>query len=353
MSPIHIRFKNFAPTLYRLGHPSVIPIIEGQKRPDTHVISDVLAKSWPDIADGQTWEEVEKVAARCADGDGIGAVMDGRYVMIDSDIKIPPNVSPRDKRRISLAAHKVREITQRRLGHSPARRSECEKTLFIYAQKDPNTVETIAGDTVEIFATAKSKQLVLYGRHPSGNEYRWDNDKGPANTGFSQLTKVGPDQVYAAWREISIILSDEGLNKPRTPQSLKPNAHGLNDPHVCSNGVSALLSQLLAEFADKSNVPIINISVDFLTAAVPGARSNTAAACISALVLRGYDDATIIMNLEPIYKALFAVTGERPVPLRNVLSGIRRRMSSINGSDILSLTDLDRALDTSSWSLFS
>ena len=216
MSPFLIRYTTHAATLHRLGHTSVIPIIEGQKRPDTAPIDKVLAKSWPDVADGQILEDVEKIATTCPTGDGIGCVMDGRYVAIDNDIKIPPEVSPRDKRRISLASRNIGSLIKRNLGQGPIRHSEGEKRLHIYAQAEPNSVQTITGETVEIFASAKSKQVVLYGRHPSGNEYRWENDKGPANTGFSELPKVTLEQVYSVWEKIFTILTDEGLNRPKT-----------------------------------------------------------------------------------------------------------------------------------------
>jgi hypothetical protein len=112
------------------------------------------------------------------------------------------------------------------------------------------------------------------------------------------------------------------------------------------------MRELLQRFGFEQHRRPDEIAVEFLANAVPGTRSNTLAATISALVITGFDDATIMVHLEPVYHAIMAATGERISPMGRMVASIRRRMSLNAGAAILPVTELGAALGLSSWSIF-
>ncbi|NDB69309.1 MAG: hypothetical protein EB015_15130 [Methylocystaceae bacterium] len=136
------------------------------------------------------------------------------------------------------------------------------------------------------------------------------------------------------------------------------NSHDLKDiksPSIVSRkhvGVRELLSELFSLSRQNQRLGPIEIAVPFLEAAPLGARSKSAVACTSFLILSGFDDEAIVDALAYAYRMHMEAKGQPYKPLSQIVADARRRMSEKNGMVIRPVSELDDALTTSSWSVF-
>jgi hypothetical protein len=349
MTGIPVRYKTHATTVCRLGYSPPIPLVPGQKFPEAKTISSVTGKSWSHAGVDASFEEVKKMTVSCSREAGIGLVMDGRSVFLDKDITPPTSASAREILRITNVSNAIDQLIFNSLGTTLTRHSAGSKRLYIYRLQQADTVETNTGPGFEIFSKRKSKQVAIYGRHPSGNEYRWENNKGPANIGYSQIPVADPDVIEKVRHEVVSILRNEGLLTVAAPDLLCTTRK--NMPYT-GNSVSMLMRELLQRFGREQHRRQDEIAAEFLSRAIPGTRSNALAAAVSALIVTGFDDATIIARLEPIYRTVMAATGERATPIARRVQGIRQRMSAIGGAEIRPIAELEAALCLPVWSIF-
>jgi hypothetical protein len=138
------------------------------------------------------------------------------------------------------------------------------------------------------------------------------------------------------------------MQNPKNPEDLRPPSI-VGRKHA---GVGEFLSELFSLSRQNPHLSQIEIAVPFLETALPGARSKSAVACTSFLILSGFDDETIVDCLASAHRMHMEAKGEPYKPLLQIVADARRQMSKKNGMVIRPVSELDDALITSSWSIF-
>ena len=137
----------------------------------------------------------------------IGFVMDGQTVAIDADIAAG-NFSPPNATKATALARGLGKLADEILGKTGFVRVGLEpKWMRFYAAAD--TVPTLAGGPIEVFCAASSKQVLLYGLHPAGTEYRWTGKASPLTRSWARLPPVRAAQA-AEFRRRAIEACDKG-----------------------------------------------------------------------------------------------------------------------------------------------
>ena len=187
-----------------------------------------------------------------------------------------------------------------------------------------------------------SKQVVLYGRHPSGREYAWVGDAEPLTHGWSEVPVVAA-KALSEFRSEAIALCGQVGAGPSP--SMRPGSLA-----ACGGSVSELMTDLFGLFSESSSRDRLAVAAEFLGSAVRGMRNNTLAATVSCLVLSGYSDRQIVMALGEDWAGI--MRGEDPGlrQLRATPPGIRRRMV-LRGAAVRPVEDLDAELD-GGWGVF-
>ena len=155
--PGAVRFGSHARELQLNGWRSIIPA--RGKIP--------LIENWPSFGAAPPDSHRLKIWRATYPASNIGLVLDDQTVAIDADISAE-NFSPPNTTQAKTLAHKVANLADTILGKTPFIRVGREpKWMRLYAAAD--TVPTMAGGPIEVFCTAGSKQVLLYGRHPDTN----------------------------------------------------------------------------------------------------------------------------------------------------------------------------------------
>jgi hypothetical protein len=214
----------------------------------------------------------------------ISMVMSGRVVAVDIDVLDEDLV----KELVALAIKWLGPVDFCRVGQPP-------KVMIFYRALD--AIPTFAGAVIEIFCTAGSKQVLLFGRHPeTGGEYEWTGLCSPLSHRFEQLSGVRASEVIAFREQALEIVAGSGYIRPR------PSASGSSfGPSYSVAGIGDMMSEILREIG-VANADPLTVAASYFERAPDGAKHYAMVAAVSALVLRGYSDRQIIEALIDSYR---------------------------------------------------
>jgi hypothetical protein len=260
MTAVARRFGDSAGQIYANGFRSIIPIKPGEKRP--------LCANWSVYGLESVARHQLNYWIRSGPQCGIGAVMTGNSVAVDIDIGADkfPDLEPQQA--LARAASLVDEITEValfRLGPADWRRiGMFPKALLLYRAQDQ--IETRTGDTIEIFSTPGSKQVVLYGRHPdAGREYEWVGRCNPFDSTPADLPAVTSASV-SQFLVAALRICDAEIPKP--PKPAPPETSNLVAP--TSSDIGPMMGELLTAMFNQEHVQPGELAAQYLSAAVPG-----------------------------------------------------------------------------------
>jgi len=268
-----VRFGTHAAIIRANGFPATIPSIG--KEP--------LIKRYPeyglhpaDQIEFDYWVRVYPAAS-------ISLVMSGREVILDMDILNEDLI----KEILELALKMLGPIDFRRVGRAP------KVSLFYRALDD---IPTRVGLVIEIFSTAGTKQVLLYGRHPeTGGEYEWTGLGSPLTHRFEQMPRVRARQV-AAFHDVALkLVADSGYVKPAKPAK-DGSAVG---PSANVGNIGDMMAEILRAMGN-GDPPAVASS--YFERTPDGAKHYAMVAAVSALVLRGYSDHQIVVALTDAYQ---------------------------------------------------
>ena len=264
---VPVRFGSHAAHVHKNGWLPIVPVYG----------KSGLERNWPMAGwEPPTREAVQRAALRHPTAN-IGLVMDGKTVVIDVD-----------QTDLTMSAA-VADLAEDVLGYTPFVRVGSPPKWCRFYRAD-GLVPTTAGGGIEIFSAVGSKQVVLYGRHPSGREYAWVGDAEPLTHGWSEVPVVAATAL-SDFRSEAIALSRAGWRWPIALQC------GQEVWRPDGGSVSELMTDLFGLFSDSSSRDRLAVAAEFLGSAVRGMRNNTLAATVSCLVLSGYSDRQIVMAL--------------------------------------------------------
>jgi hypothetical protein len=171
-----IRFGTHAEIIRRNGFPWIIPAIE--KKPAAGVLHYPQYGFNPvDRIEFASWLKLNPLC-------NISMVMSGRVVAADIDVLDEDLV----KELVALAIKWLGPVDFCRVGQAP-------KVMIFYRALD--AIPTFAGAVIEIFCTAGSKQVLLFGRHPeTGGEYEWTGLCSPLSHRLEQMPGVRAAAVH-------------------------------------------------------------------------------------------------------------------------------------------------------------
>jgi Bifunctional DNA primase/polymerase, N-terminal len=317
---VPLRFGSHAAHVHKNGWLPIVPVYG----------KSGLEQNWPMAGwEPPTREAVQRAALRHPTAN-IGLVMDGKTVVIDVD---QPDWS------MSAA---IADLAEDVLGYTPFVRVGSPPKWCRFYRAD-GLVPTTAGSGVEIFSAVGSKQVVLYGRHPSGREYAWVGDAEPLTHGWSEVPVVAA-RALSDFRSEAIALC-AGQVDARPSPSMRPASLA-----AYGGSVSELMIDLFSLFSDSESNDRLAVAGEFLGNAVRGMRNNTLAATVSCLVLSGYSDRQIVMGLREAWSHVIGIEDPGLRQLRTTPAGIRRRMG-LRGAAVRPVEDLDADLD-GGWGVF-
>lgn len=328
MSVARIRFGSHARALLANGWASIIPV-----RGKFPVVTNwaVFGTAHPSPEQIAAWIVAHP---EC----GIGYVMCARVVAIDIDVC---DTRFRDKgftvkdaaREAVTLASKIKTLAAEELGPIGfARQGLPPKVMLFYRAVD--AVPTIAGGPVEVFCTAGSKQVVLYGFHPEAvDEYRWVGSRQPLTHSVDTLHPVTAQQVID-FRVRALELCESSGLKPQQ-RALSVNGAGVSCSGVVGDYQREVLSQIgKAWWADPRD-----IAARYFRQSIHGERHYRLVAICGALILHHFTDDDIIAALTPVYRDIVnddpSMSRLRVCPGR-VRAGMRRR-----GTDVITSAELD------------
>jgi len=165
-----------------------------RRRDGAWVGYDFLREATPtetDIAAWQSW------------GSNIG-LQGTRFPALDLDVDDP-----------FLSKYLTAEA-QRILGPAPIRLSRGDRRLLVYRATEPFTKMTLEinrkGTTHKAEVLAHGQQYLVTGTHPSGTEYRWEEDHRPLwDWRASTLTAITPADVMAFFAKVQETLVPRGV----------------------------------------------------------------------------------------------------------------------------------------------
>jgi hypothetical protein len=362
MAPSHPTYRQSAPILRQLGWRSPIPTRPGTKAPD-------VPRDWPGpggwgifAAAPPTDAQITEMARSAHPSAGESLVVNGDFICIDGDIRPKRGELHHDAR---LAA--ARDLTPRlvRLAFEVLgptgfiRLSDSPKFALFYAPAAPSDAITIdvAGNPVEVFGDpASARQIVIYGIHPdAGTPYSWVGPAAPLTHGPGHLPRVSADQLREYHdRANEMALAHEFMRLAPTisrgthDRALQSTSHR----PVSSGVIGGHMTAVLRAIGRNPGKDPRELAREHLRHA--DERYNTMSGCLGALIVCGYSDPEIILALEDTYRELFTADELRSHMAAFYASpaGLRKALSRGFMSPLLPVTELDRQLNTASWSPF-
>jgi hypothetical protein len=315
-----VRFGSHAVHVHSNGWLPIVPVYG----------KSGLERNWPMAGwEPPTREAVHRAALRHPTAN-IGLVMDGKTVAIDVDEPDPS---------MSTA---IADLAEDVVGYTPYVRIGSPPKWCRFYRAD-GLVPTTAGGSIEIFSAVGSKQVVIYGQHPSGREYTWVGDAEPLTHGWSEVPVVAAGAL-SDFRNEAIALCAGQVGAGPLP-SMRPASLA-----AYGGSVSELMTELFSLFSNSESRDRLAVAGEFLGRAVRGVRNNTLAATVSCLVLSGYSDRQIVMGLREPWSRVIGIEDPGLWQLRTTPSGIRRRIG-LRGAAVRPVEDLDAELD-GGWGAF-
>ena len=271
-----VRFGSHAPVVWKNGFRSIVPATGKRPAPGVNDYpqygfhpADKVERAW--------WLKHHALA-------NIALVMSGGVVVIDNDVLDEDLI----KELLALAMETFGEIGWRRVGQAP-------KVSLFYRALDP--IATFAGAVIEVFCSAGSKLVLLFGRHPdTGGEYEW-LDCSPLTHRYEQMPGARAHQVAAYLEAAKALVKASGYIKPAKAQSL-----GLTfGPSHSVAGIGDMMSEILRAVGADGADPVA-AAASYFEQAPDGAKHYAMVAAVSVLVLRGYSDQQIVEALVDVYR---------------------------------------------------
>ena len=167
-------------------------------------------------------------------------VMSGHVVVVDIDVLDEDLV----KELLALAMKELGSLGWRRVGQAP------KVSLFFRAL---DAIPTFAGAVIEIFCSAGSKQVLLFGRHPdTGGEYEWE-DCSPLSHRLEQMPGVYARQVIPFREQALKLVVASGYIKPIKAQSSRSSF----GPSHSVAGIGDMMSEILRAIGVASTDPLV------------------------------------------------------------------------------------------------
>jgi hypothetical protein len=311
-----IRFGSHAEIIRRNGFPWIIPA-SGKSPAILRYPEYGLCPA--DRIEFASWLKLHPLS-------NISLVMSGYVVVFDIDVLDEDLV----KEIIALAIKELGPIDFRRVGQAP-------KVSIFYRALD--AIPTFAGAVIEIFCTAGSKQVLLFGTHPdTGGEYEWE-DCSPLSHRLEQMPGVRYSQVVVFRERALKLVAESGYIRPQRQPSAFGPSHGVA-------GIGDMMSEILREIG-VANADPTAVAASYFEQAPDGAKHYAMVSAVSVLVLRGYSDQQIVEALIDAYRhRVHDDPGLRNLlvcPVR-VRRGMLRRGAVLPGKPVSSqLTDEQRA----------
>jgi hypothetical protein len=296
------RFGPYAEIIRRNGFPWIIPAIEKRPAPGVNDYPQYGFHPADDI-EFAWWLKHYDLA-------NIALVMSGSVVVFDLDVLDEDLI----KELLALAMKELGSLGWRRVGQAP-------KVSLFFRALDP--IQTFAGAVIEVFCSAGSKLVLLFGRHPdTGGEYEW-RDCSPLSHRYEQMPGVHAHQVAAYLETAKALVKAAGYVKPAKPQ--RPGSTA--GPSDSVTGVGDMMSEILRAIGANGADPTA-VASSYFEQALDGAKHYAMVAAVSALVLRGYSDQQIVEALIDAYRRRVhddsSLKNLRLCPLR-VRRGLLRR----------------------------